>query len=180
MCANVANPNKEYRIDFTLSNQEAAQLLKNLLSHIKNIKLTPNIIDRNGSFIVYFKGNEKVADFLTYIGAPLAAMELIQVKMLKEIRNYVNRTTNFETANINKMASAAATQITKIELIAKEKGLDWLPDKLQELAKLRLENPDMSMKELGESLRVPISRSGVNHRLNKIMKLSDEIKLGGK
>lgn len=175
VCATVTNPSKEYRIEFILPREDCARALQSVLLNVENLTLAPKIIARKGAFIVYFKGNEPVADFLTYIGAPLAAMEVIQVKMLKEVRNYVNRTTNFETANLNKLAAASATQITKIELIAREKGLDWLPEKLREIARLRLENPDMSLKELGNSLSVPLSRSGVSHRLNKIMQLAEKV-----
>ena len=101
-------------------------------------------------------------------------MELMQVKMVKEVRNYVNRTTNFETANISKTASAAALQLEAIRKIQRTQGLESLPEELQELALLRLENPEMSLRELGESLSEPISRSGVNHRLRRLLALAGE------
>ena len=102
-------------------------------------------------------------------------MELIQVKMLKEVRNYVNRTTNFTTANIGKTASAAAQQIRAIQKIERKMGLEGLPEDLRELAQLRLDNPEMSLRELGESLSEPISRSGVNHRLRRILEIAEDI-----
>ena len=95
--------------------------------------------------------------------------------MLKEVRNYVNRKTNFETANIDKTASAAAKQIVAIEKIINKVGIDFLSDDLRELAVLRLENPEMSLRELGENLSEPISRSGVNHRLQRIMESANNL-----
>ena len=115
---------------------------------------------------------------VTNIGAGNAAMELMQVKMLKEVRNNVNRKTNFETANIDKTASAAAAQMMAIEKISAVSGISSLPEELRELAQLRYQNPEMSLRELGESLSRPLSRSGVHHRLQRIVDLAEE--LGGK
>lgn len=133
------------------------------------------MISRKGDFVVYLKGSEQIADLLTYLGAQQASMELIQVKMLKEVRNYVNRTTNFTTANIGKTASAAAQHIRAIQKIERKMGLEGLPEDLRELAQLRLDNPEMSLRELGESLSEPISRSGVNHRLRRILEIAEDI-----
>ena len=116
-----------------------------------------------------------MTDLLTYLGAPAAAMELMQVKMLKEVRNQINRRTNFETANLDKTASAAARQVLAIQKIAESTGLGELPEELRELAELRLQNPEMSLRELGESLSPPLSRSGVNHRLQRIVDLAETL-----
>ena len=110
------------------------------------------------------------------MGAQNAAMELMQAKMVKEVRNYVNRTTNFETANIDKTASAAARQIAAIHALEKNPGLEKLPEDLREVARLRLENPEMSLREMGETLG--ISRSGVNHRLKRLLEMSSQTALG--
>ena len=109
------------------------------------------------------------------MGATNASMNFMQVKMFKEVRNQVNRKTNFETANIDKTVSASAKQIAAIETIIHSVGLQHLPLDLQELASLRYENPEMSLRELGEQLSEPISRSGVNHRLKRIMAFADSI-----
>ena len=109
------------------------------------------------------------------MGATNASMNFMQVKMFKEVRNQVNRKTNFETANIDKTVSASAKQIAAIETIIHSVGLQQLPLDLQELASLRYENPEMSLRELGEQLSEPISRSGVNHRLKRIMAFADSI-----
>ena len=110
---------------------------------------------------------------LTYLGAPAAAMELMQVKMYKEVKNDINRKTNFETANMDKTYSASARQVAAIAAISDTRGLQSLPEELQELAQLRLDHPDMTLRELGA--RLGLTRSGVNHRLQRILQLGERI-----
>jgi hypothetical protein len=148
-----------------------ARDLSGFLLDIEELNLQPGFLNRKGSFVVYVKGSERVADLLTFMGAPSAAMQLMQVKMLKEVRNNVNRKTNFETANIDKTATAAAQQVLAIEKLMKSPAYADLPEELKELALLRLRNPDMSLRELGENLSRPLSRSGVDHRLRRILEL---------
>lgn len=174
-CGTVTDPKKDYHLEFVCPTQRLAQDLVLLLHQKSGLDLEPGMISRKGDFVVYLKGSEQIADLLTYLGAQQASMELIQVKMLKEVRNYVNRTTNFTTANIGKTASAAAQQIRAIQKIEQKMGLDSLPEDLRELAQLRLENPEMSLRELGESLSEPISRSGVNHRLRRILEIAEDL-----
>ncbi len=174
-CGTISNPNKDYRLEFIVHNKKLADFLIDIISNIKEFKFRPNFTYRRGQYVVYIKESESVADFLVYIGANIASMELMQVKMLKEVRNYVNRTTNFQTANISKTASASAIQIQSIEFIKEKKGLEFLPDNLREIAVIRLENPDMSLKEIGELFSKPLSRSTVNYRLKKIIEISNEI-----
>jgi len=113
---------------------------------------------------------------MTFMGAGKAAMNLMQVKMLKEVRNNVNRKTNFETANIDKTALAAAEQIVAIEKIMNSAGgISILPEELRELAVLRCRYPELSLRELGATLSDPLSRSGVNHRLQRIMDIAREL-----
>ncbi len=145
-----------------------------LLSQVEDLGLSPAITNRKGAFVVYLKESECIADLLTLMGAPQSAMELMQVKMLKEVRNNVNRKMNFETANLDKTAAAAARQLIAIEAIMEHMGLEQLPEDLQEIARLRYENPDMSLRELGESLSEPLTRSGVNHRLRRLMELAEK------
>lgn len=114
-------------------------------------------------------------DLLAFIGANKAAMEFMQVKMVKEVRNYVNRTTNFETANIGKTGIRGCGTAGSHSKDTAGKGLASLPEELRELAELRLENPEFSLRELGESLTPPITRSGVNHRMNRLLQIADEI-----
>lgn len=174
-CGTVTDPNKDYHLEFSCPTRRLARDLNMLLRRESALSLEAGIIERKGDSVVYLKGSEHIVDLLTYLGAQQASMELIQVKMLKEVRNYVNRTTNFTTANIGKTASAAAQQLSAIQKIESKLGLDGMPEELSELARLRLENPEMSLRELGENLSEPISRSGVNHRLKRIMEIAREI-----
>ena len=174
-CGTVIDPEKDYHLEFMVPYMNLAKDLISLISSIEALSIQPSLINRKGVFVVYIKGSEQIVDFLTYIGACGAAMQLMQVKMLKEVRNNVNRKINFETANLGKTANAAARQITAIEKIRDTVGLNSLPEELQELAELRLENPEMSLRELGENLSEPISRSGVNHRLQRLLEFAASI-----
>ncbi|NLG92334.1 MAG: DNA-binding protein WhiA [Clostridiales bacterium] len=171
-CGTVTDPNKDYRIEFIVPFMNLARDLSAFISGMYALDLQPGLLNRKGSFVVYVKGSERVADLLTYMGAGNAAMALMQTKMLKEVRNNVNRKTNFETANIDKTASAAAAQIIAIEKIIKTTGLDALPEELREIADLRYRNPEMSLRELGGALSEPLSRSGAHHRLPRIVDIA--------
>lgn len=173
-CASVTNPEREYHLEFVAPFMKLAGDLSLLLSQVEDLGLSPAITNRKGAFVVYLKESECIADLLTLMGAPQSAMELMQVKMLKEVRNNVNRKMNFETANLDKTAAAAARQLIAIEAIMEHMGLEQLPEDLQEIARLRYENPDMSLRELGESLSEPLTRSGVNHRLRRLMELAEK------
>lgn len=174
-CGSVIDPEKEYHLEFSVVHMHLAKDLSSFLSSLLDLKIQPAVIQRKGSFVVYIKESEAIADLLTFMGAQNGALELMQVKMLKELRNDVNRRSNCETANIMKTANAAAVQRLAIERIIRSIGLDQLPPELQELAELRYENPGMSLRELGESLSEPISRSGVNHRLRRILEIADTL-----
>ena len=108
------------------------------------------------------------------MGAVNSSLELMGIKIQKDVRNKINRQMNFESANMSRSIEAGLLQVEAIEIIEKKQGLDSLSDELKEVAILRRENPDMSLKQLGENLSVPISRSGVNHRLMKIMDIADK------
>lgn len=131
---------------------------------------------RNGS-IAYLKGAEKIADFLTLIGATNSMLKFEDVRIVRDMRNSVNRLVNCETANMNKTIDAASKQIDNIEFIQNRVGLQALPDKLQEIAALRLEHPEVSLKELGEMIPSgAISKSGINHRIRKINEFADRLR----
>jgi DNA-binding protein WhiA len=170
-CGSVTDPRRDYHLEYVVPYRNLARDLSGFLLDIEELNLQPGFLNRKGSFVVYVKGSERVADLLTFMGAPSAAMQLMQVKMLKEVRNNVNRKTNFETANIDKTATAAAQQVLAIEKLMKSPAYADLPEELKELALLRLRNPDMSLRELGENLSRPLSRSGVDHRLRRILEL---------
>lgn len=169
-CGTVTDPQKDYHLEFSVSHRRLAQDLVTLLEEAEGLSLQPSITRRKGGCVVYIKDSEQIADLLTYMGAPGASMTLMQAKMVKEVRNYVNRTTNFETANIDKTASASAKQVVAIHRLQETVGLDNLPEDLREMAYLRLENPEMSLRELGKALS--ISRSGANHRIQRLMEMA--------
>lgn len=128
---------------------------------------------RNG-YIVYLKEAEKIADFLQLIGATNSMLKFEDIRIVRDMRNSVNRLVNCENANINKTVAAAERQIDNIKHLQATVGLDSLPDKLREIAVLRLENPEVSLKELGEMVPSgPISKSGINHRLRKLNELAE-------
>lgn len=134
------------------------------------------LVRRNG-FITYIKEAEKITEFLNYTGAHQALFKFEDVRIIRDMRNSVNRLVNCETANLNKTISAAFRQVENIKFIDQAVGLHTLPHKLLEIAKLRLENQDVSLKELGELMpNEKISKSGINHRLKKIDKIADQLR----
>lgn len=139
--------------------------------------LNARVHERRNGYIVYLKESEKIADFLSLIGATGSMFRFEDVRIVRDMRNSVNRLVNCENANMNKTIDAASKQIDNIKLIERTLGLDTLPEKLKEIALARVNHPDVSLKELGELLpNGGVSKSGVNHRLRKINKLAEEIK----
>ncbi|MFQ9655325.1 MAG: DNA-binding protein WhiA [Enterococcus sp.] len=139
--------------------------------------LNARALERRNGFISYLKGAEKIADFLTLIGATNSMLKFEDVRIVRDMRNSVNRLVNCETANMNKTIDAASKQIDNIEFIKQRVGLGALPEKLQEIAELRLEHPEVSLKELGEMIPSgAISKSGINHRIRKINEFADRLR----
>jgi conserved hypothetical protein len=171
-CGMVINPEKEYHLEFVISSQQLCYDLKKIL---EKFDINTKVIMRNKAYILYIKESSAIEDLLNVIGAQKASFDIMDIKILKEIKNRANRLTNCETANIDKTVNAAASQIKAIELIKAKKGFDSLPEDLRELAELRLENPDMSLRELGARLNSPISRSGINHRINRLLNIAKEL-----
>lgn len=167
----VTDPEKNYHLEIINKNREMAQ---NLLKHMGGYGLNAKIIRRKGNFVVYLKEGEDIVDFLNVIGAHSALMELENVRILKEMRNNVNRIVNCETANLGKTVNASLRQIENIKLIKEKIGFGNLPRSLREIAELRLEHSDASLKELGEMLNPPLGKSGVNHRLRKLDRIAEK------
>ncbi|MDQ0062115.1 DNA-binding protein WhiA [Paenibacillus harenae] len=138
--------------------------------------LNARCIERKKGFILYIKEGEKIIELLNIIGAHQALFKFEDVRIMRDMRNSVNRIVNCETANLNKTIGAAVRQIDNIKLLQKEIGLDSLPEKLKEVAEIRLQHPDMNLTEVGEMLRGKVSKSGVNHRLRKIDELAEKIR----
>lgn len=172
-CGSVSDPVKSYHAEFSVPYKNLSTDLCKILTEVTDCVFTPKTVARSGNYIVYFKGSEQICDLLTYMGAPIRAMEIMGTKAVKQVRNNVNRRINSEVANIGKVATASARQIEAIEHIKRTKGLKSLPQDLKEIAFLRLENPEMSLRDLGQNLSPPISRSGANHRIQRLLELAD-------
>lgn len=168
----ISDPEKSYHFEIVCrSVGQAAQLVE----LIDSFGLDARIVERKGHEVVYLKDGSQIVDMLNVMGASVSLMNLENVRILKEMRNSVNRKVNCETANINKTVSAAVRQMEDIHKIRALRGLDSLPEPLREVAALRLEYPDATLAELGRMLEPPVGKSGVNHRLNRISALADEL-----
>lgn len=172
-CGSVNDPQKEYHLEFTAPCESLAQKLKQLLL---DIGVKANVFLRKNMYVVYIKGSESIEDTLTFMGAQQCTIELMNVKIFKDVRNRANRLANCDNANIDKVINAAIKQVEDIKVIDSSIGLDNLSEELREVALLRLENTEMSLQEIGNSIKNPISRSGVNHRFKKLAKIADEIR----
>lgn len=169
----VSDPEKGYHLEFVCEDEEQARLLHNLLG---TFDIESKTVERKQHFVVYIKEGAAIVDLLNVMEAHVALMELENLRIIKEMRNRVNRRVNCETANINKTVNAAARQLEDIQYIDQHKGLASLPDSLYEMARVRLEHPDASLKELGEMLVPPVGKSGVNHRLRKISEYAEKLR----
>lgn len=172
-CGNVTDPEKSYHLEFVMRDKrlciELAELLDGAIPGAR-------VSYRRGLHIVYYKECAAIEDLLTLMGAPKSCLAMIDVETFKSVRNRANRATNCETANIDKMVGAATAQTEDIRLLLRVKGEDGLPLPLLHVAKLRLDNPEASLRELAELSSEPISRSGVHHRLDKLSRLAAEIR----
>lgn len=166
----INNPNNTYHLEILINKKEDVQIIKNILDkyqiHVKELK-------RKKCYSIYIKEAEEISKFLALIGATKSVLDYEQIRVVKETRNNINRIVNCETANLNKTINAAIEQIEAIKKLKQTKKFESLPDNLKEIAKLRLKNPDASLVELGQMLKRPIGKSGVNHRLKKIQEIAD-------
>ncbi len=169
----ISNPEKNYHLEFVTHSQEYSE---DLCKVINSFSLNSKVIQRKNSYIIYIKEGEQIVDLLNIIGAHSALLEIENIRIMKEMRNNVNRLVNCETANLSKTVNAAVRQVESIKLIEREIGLARLPKNLREIAELRLKFPDESLKELGEMLEPKVGKSGVNHRLRKIEKIAEELR----
>lgn len=175
----VSDPQKSYHFEIVCQTETQANQLVELL---ESFGIDAKIVWRKGTYVVYLKEGSGIVDTLNIMGAHVSLMELENIRILKDMRNNVNRQVNCETANINKTVSASVKQIEDIKLIEQTVGLNKLPLGLHEIAAARIDNPDISLKELGELLNPPIGKSGVNHRLRKLADIAKDIRdqQGGK
>ena len=167
----VTEPQTRYHLEIRLETEEARGKIIKMLNKF-NIEVKK--LERKYSYSIYIKDGEEISKFLALIGANASVLKYEDIRVLKETKNNVNRKVNCETANLNKTVNAAVAQIQAIEKIKKRKKFNNLPINLQEIANLRLENPDATLEELGKMLSDPIGKSGVNHRLKRIIEISEE------
>lgn len=169
----MSNPEKGYHLEFVCSDaQQAKQLVETLLFY----EIHAKVVTRKKYQVVYLKESEEIVELLNVIGAHISLMNLENLRILKDMRNSINRKVNCETANISKTVNAAAKQIDDIQYIKEHYGFDNLADHLRQMAELRLEYPDATLKELGEYLTPKVGKSGVNHRLRKLGELAEKLR----
>lgn len=169
----VTNPEKEYHLELGAPGDRLAEEVL-MLGQARGIHF--KLTHRKGAALLYLKESEQVEDFLTLTGATKATLKLMDIKIVKEMRNKVNRATNCETANLGKTVEASQAQVADIAYIQARRGLSYLDEDLREVAALRLENPECSLRELAGMLTAPISRSGVNHRLKRISEAARKLR----
>ncbi len=166
MGGSITDPNSGYHLEVSTP---FYNLSGDVFEVMQGIGLSPKQTKRNGKNIVYFKSSEEIEDFLNNIGAGASAFRLMEVKVMKDVRNRINRLNNCDSFNISRSINAGVAQAELIQKTLDEKGKAHFPQELRELAMLRVENPEISLKELGEMLEKPLSKSGVSHKLRRIM-----------
>lgn len=165
----VSNPESKYHLEIILSTEENAETVIKILSEFT---IPAKKLERKNGYGVYIKDSEEISKLLALIGANSSVLKFEEIRVLRDMKNNINRKVNCETANLNKTVNAAVRQIEAIKALQKTKEFEKLPENLKEIAKVRLENPDASLQELGQMLKEPIGKSGVNHRLNKIIEFA--------
>ena len=173
-CGSIADPNRAYHLELAVRSAELADKLRGIIE--SRIAVQPGLTSRRALSIIYLKDCEQLQDLLTLMGASKAALELIDIEMIKEVRNRANRVTNCETANIDKLVEAATKQAEDIELVLSELGEGGISVALLSAARLRLEHPEASLRELCELSPEPVSRSGMHHRYAALSKLAGQIR----
>ena len=168
----VTDPSKSYHLEIVCGQEEDSDLITELISFYG---LKSGVTVRNGRFVVYIKEGDAISDLLGLLDAPKAMMAMENARIIKEMRNNINRQVNCETANLTKVVNAAVKQEAAIRFLMENDLFKKLPENLQIIAELRLENTDMSLTELGEMLDPPVGKSAVNHRLRRLMAIAGEL-----
>lgn len=174
ICGSISDPYKEYHLEFTVPEET---LYSDLHDILLSIGINGRKTRRKGMNVLYIKDSENIEDVLTFIGAQQSTIELMNIKIYKDVRNKANRIANCDSANIDKVIAAASKQIEDINLIIKNNKFESMSSDLREVAELRLKNPEMTLQEIGEQLKKPIGRSGTARRFQKIAKIAEEIKI---
>jgi cell division protein WhiA len=169
----VADPHGDFHFELT---GETEQHARDLVGLMARFGIEARVTRRRGLYAVYLKGADPIVTFLALVGAHRALLRTEDVRIIKSMRNDVNRLVNAETANLQKSADAAIAQVEDIRYLVEAHGLDWLPPALHELAQLRLDHPDVSIRELGEYATPPLSKSAVYHRIRRLESLAAELR----
>lgn len=169
----VSDPNHMYHLEVVASNMENATFINKIMN---DLDLNAKTVKRKKDYVVYIKGAEHISDFLAAIGSNKGILEFEQIRVIKDVKNRVNRINNFENANLEKTIDTALMQIEDIMLIKRNRKFQRMPQPLKEIAILRLENRNDTYTELGEKLIPPLSRAGVSHRFKKIKEIADELR----
>lgn len=172
----ISDPEKSYHFEIVCATEPKARQIQSIMA---TFNVEAKIVVRKKYYVVYIKEGNQIVDMLNVMEAHLSLMELENIRIVKEMRSNVNRQVNCETANINKTVSAAMKQIADIEYIRDTVGFDSLPPGLAEIARVRLEKPDATLKELGEVLNPSVGKSGVNHRLRKLCETAERLRTQG-
>lgn len=172
-CGIAANPDKEYHLEFSVGSKKKTDTLCRL---VNESGMSVKESCRKGKYMLYTKDSEGISDILTFIGAMISSMEIMNAKIYKDVRNNVNRAVNCESANIEKTVAASRKQVEDIEYIAANGGLGMLTEDLRQIAEIRRENIELSLSEIGKLLTPAISRSGVYHRLRRIGETADRLR----
>lgn len=167
----ISDPEKSYHLEMCTTHMSVA---RECCAMLREMGAEPRLTARGAQSVIYFKQPDKIADFLTAIGAPAAALGIVSAKVNKDMRNEINRKVNCDSANADKTVEAAGSQLDTIRKLEREKGLGSLPDKLREAALLRIANPSASLADLAQLAIPPVSKSCINHRLKKIAELAEE------
>lgn len=167
----VTDPRKGYHLELATSHLSVS---REMLALMREMELEPKAAQRKGNAVIYFKQSDRIEDFLTSIGAPLSAMEIMNAKLEKDLRGSVNRRVNCDAANLDKAVEAAMAQMEAIRRLEESGKLALLPDKLREAAALRLAHPEDTLSQLAEQCDPPITKSALNHRLRKLVELGKE------
>lgn len=169
----INDPSKRYHIEFVDNDYDHANALVDMIS---DFNITMKVIERQNHFVIYCKESEQIVDLLNVMSAYKSLLEFENLRVVKEVRNNVNRRVNCETANINKVVNSAVRQLEDINIVDSSLGIENLPDNLREVAIARRQYPEASLKELGELMIPCVGKSGVNHRLKKIQQLANKFK----
>ena len=169
----INNPEKKYHLEIFLKNLETA---KYIIEILRKYSIDFKILERSKKYAIYTKEGEEISKFLALMGASASVLKFEEIRVYRDIKNNINRKVNCETANLNKIVNSSVKQINDIKYIKERGKFNELSEQLKEIAIVRIENPDMSLEELGKLLKKPIGKSGVNHRLRKIQKIVEELK----